>query len=182
MDSKVTRFQVCSEESPLNKDPVKKNSLRKCIPPMDSGVLTTFPLHSDGKQHGGVKRNVDSLHTTPLCGKATFQKNIFESKSSLTVQTKDAYFSPAGGSTSTSSLSPQSKAPGFSFSKTSSAPTQWATPACSRDVTYKRVCVGVGPGSSLIVPVHAENIEEELASLILQLSLPQKVASIPPSW
>ena len=31
----------------------------------------------DDEQHGGVKRNVDSLHTTPLCGEAIFQKNIF---------------------------------------------------------------------------------------------------------
>lgn len=76
----------------------------------------------------------------------------------------------------------ETKSPGFRFSKTGPVPTQWAIPACLPDVTYKRISLGNGPNSAVILPVDPENAEEELASLMIQLNLPQNDAKIGRSW
>lgn len=167
IDRKVTRFHEHGEESSV-KEAVKTHSLKKYIPSIDSRAYTPFPLLSEEKLHGG---------TTLFGDKAISQRNMIDC--SLSVHSKDVQFT---STSTTPSVSPQSKAPGFHFSKSNSANTQWATPACLKDVTYKRVCVGIGPGSSFILPVHRENAEEELAALIVQLRLPQKEASISRSW
>lgn len=94
----------------------------------------------------------------------------------------NSHRSAVSGGQSLHSSHSAGKGPGFRFSKTGPAPTQWAIPACLPDVTYKRVSLGAGPGNAVILPVNPDKAEEELANLMSQLSLPSNHAKVSKSW
>ena len=196
LDSKVPRFQE-SDESPIKKA-VKFNSIKNCNPSIETRPYTPFPVLSEEEDEEEevepsttLKKN--EFQVTPLGGKAVSQQRLSKKSNSINrkFEQSSASFSKSNSILSLSSQSKhvstpkeasETKGPGFRFSKTGPVPTQWAIPACLPDVTYKRVSLGSGPNSAVILPVDPENAEEELASLMLQLNLPQNEAKIGRSW
>ena len=203
LDSKVPRFQE-NDESPIKKA-FKLNSIKNCNPSIETRPYTPFPVLSEEEEEKddeeediepSTRQKKSEFQVTPLGGKAVSQQRLTNKSNPINrkYEQSTASFSKSNSILSLSSqskhistpkegtYSTETKGPGFRFSKTGPVPTQWAIPACLPDVTYKRVSLGNGPNSAVILPVDPENAEEELASLMLQLNLPQNEAKIGRSW
>ena len=159
--------RIAMQATPLGGRATSQRRVMERFNPSSPSSPTAKPLSTPGKR--------DSTHAQSPSN--AFGKGDKASATSLSIMSLSTHNSKPDNSQHSTQ-----KGPGFRFSKTGPVPTQWAIPACLPDVTYKRVSLGDGPNSAVILPVDPEHAEEELTSLMAQLSLPNKNAKIARSW